>query len=151
MTKSSDAAISGSEGSIDGRIPSQTYKIENLALNEDILRQTAMAHLDFSTVLTNPEQYKYYARLAREQWKEYINWFDQLSDEDRAKLPAGHVRINAATRHLVNSMVNVTNIHNVYSRAISPYLGKWGLASPHRSNFRTRGHALLIGRQSGSG
>jgi hypothetical protein len=82
-------------------------KTDNLALEEDILWQTAMAYLDFSTVLTNAEQYKHYARLARDQWKEYINWFDQLSDEDRAKLPNGHVRINAATRHLGNAIIRM--------------------------------------------
>jgi hypothetical protein len=83
------------------------YEIANLALKEDILWQTAEAHSDFSTVLTNAEQYKHYAGLARGQWKDYIDWFDGLSDGERAKLPAGHVRINAATRHWGNATIRM--------------------------------------------
>jgi hypothetical protein len=91
-----------------------SIETENLALKEDILWQTAMAHLDFSAVLTNAAQYKHYAALAREQWIEYINWFDDLSDADRAKLPANHVRINAATRHWGNAIIRMEERRRVF-------------------------------------
>jgi len=80
---------------------------ENLTLKEEVLWQTATANLDFSQLLTNPEQFKRYASDARDRWLDYINWFDGLSDKDRAKLPPSHIRINMATRFLGNASVRM--------------------------------------------
>ena len=79
--------------------------IENLALQEEVLWETATTHLDFAQDLTNPEQRKRYASIARERWDDYIKWFDRLSDAQRAKLPADSVRINVATRYLGNAII----------------------------------------------
>lgn len=78
---------------------------DNLRLKEEVLWQSAMAHLDFAQQLINQDQRNHYAARARDHWLQYIQWFDTLSDGEKANLPSGNMRINQAVRFLGNSLV----------------------------------------------
>jgi len=79
--------------------------IENLTFQEEVLWENATDHIDFAQDASNPETRKRDASIARDRWENYITWYGQLSDAQRAKLPPDHVRINAATRYLGNAII----------------------------------------------
>jgi hypothetical protein len=80
---------------------------ENLKMQEEFLWERAMHHLDFSNKLTNRDQYIAYATLAHEYWRDYINWYERLFPENRAKLPKSNIRIKMATAHLGNCIIRM--------------------------------------------
>lgn len=90
-------------------------EVRNLVLQEEVLWQAAMSNLDFAQELTNQTQYRIYAQRARDLWKAYIEWYADLSPEERKQLPRRNRRIEAATRHLGNANVRSEDLANVFA------------------------------------
>lgn len=81
---------------------------ENLILQEKFLWARAMYNLDFADELCNRNQYIAYAKIARGYWQNYINWYHQLSKQNKDMLDSlGHKRIKMATAHLGNSIIRM--------------------------------------------
>jgi len=81
---------------------------ETLILQEKFLWARAMSNLDFADELRNRNQYIPYAERAHGYWQEYINWYHQLSKQNKDKLDSlGHKRIKMATAHLGNSIIRM--------------------------------------------
>lgn len=88
---------------IDGTV----LERENLVLQEEFQWQAAMAPLDFAQQLTYQDQFRAYAKRSVERWERYIDWYHQLTPDEREQLASGHNRINMATAHLGNAMVRM--------------------------------------------
>lgn len=88
---------------IDGTV----LERENLVLQEEFQWQAAMAPLDFAQQLTFQDQFRAYAQRSMEGWERYINWYHQLTPDERDQLGSGHNRINMATAHLGNATVRM--------------------------------------------
>ncbi|MFQ5631192.1 MAG: hypothetical protein ACE5I1_20665, partial [bacterium] len=98
-----------------GQVAAALLENENLNLHEEFLWEASMANLDFANELRNREQYVEYARRAKERWKDYINWFHQLSQEDKGRLSSSHDRINKATTHLGNSILRMHAPRDIFT------------------------------------
>ena len=79
---------------------------ENQVLREEVLFRAANVDLDLAQQFTNSDQIEHYANRSRSHWKEYIEWFRQLSEVQREAL-GGNNRVHKATAFLGNANVRM--------------------------------------------
>jgi hypothetical protein len=81
---------------------------------ESLLFEAAVAHLDYTDKIVNPTQAKQCAAKSAALWKKYIEWYHQLSAEQRSNLPDSHVRIKMAVAHLGNALIRKGDIYSLF-------------------------------------
>lgn len=71
-----------------------------LSLKEELLWQKAMANLDFVDEFSNEDQKRKIAARAQRQWREYLEWYGNLTPDELKNLPPKNNRIHKATAFL---------------------------------------------------
>jgi hypothetical protein len=90
----------------------QTSAVAQLSifLQEALKWDIAQLYLERSNEMEDEEQILHFADAAVQKWKDYIQWYGDLSDEQRRTIKGtSSYRIQAAVRHLGNAVVRRGN------------------------------------------
>lgn len=78
---------------------------EDVNRQEEFLYEKAQHFLDVADKLTNINQRRTFARKSHDYWKEYIDWYDALTDSSKSVLNQANERILKATAFFGNSII----------------------------------------------
>jgi hypothetical protein len=120
-----DALQKGYDAAHDENIFSNT----KFAIQESLLFEVAVFHLEYIGKLNNSNQAKRCADKAAILWKKYIDWFASLAEKERSSLHKSHIRIYAALAYLGNALIrkgDLFQLYDHYANIASTHLNYFG-------------------------
>ncbi len=86
----------------------------NYGAQESLIFEVAIFHLEYIDKIRNADQARRCAEKAAALWNKYINWFSQLSEEQRSSMHGSHIRIYMAVVHLGNSLLRQGDLSQLF-------------------------------------
>lgn len=98
----------------DAAFNENLFRNSNFSAQESLLFEVAVFHLEYIDKISNSDQARRCAEKSVALWKIYIDWFSQLSDEQRSTMHVSHIRINRAISHLGNSLIRTGDLSKLF-------------------------------------